>query len=336
MKAYLYCDQRSLNEATLYYVNLIKRCICIKGYTYEIAHSLKEMHNPQLIVTITEKYFLKAKLKYPRASTIYWAQGVDAEEAKMTLSNLKSYIRYLFRRFAEPIAIRKATILFCVSERMKEYFKDMYGYKDLGNCIIMPCYNLRLSNHFELSQYEKPTFVYAGNSSAWQGVDLFLDVYSLVEKVIENARIVLLTGDRDLFRQKIKEKGIKNFEIKFVPLVDLQEELHKYKYGFILRDEHIVNQVATPTKMNSYLANFLIPIFSDSVYDFKNNVKLDEFTIMATCPLNPKTIAEKIISFENKVHDFSNYKAIVESVFSTHYNDLKYEDKILKMLDRKL
>ena len=45
----------------------------------------------------------------------------------------------------------------------------------------MPCYNLPPSTYFNLDQYNTPTFVYAGNAAAWQGVDLMLDVYALVE-----------------------------------------------------------------------------------------------------------------------------------------------------------
>lgn len=326
MKAYLYCDKRSLNDATIYYVGIIKDCLTSLGYDYEICHSVFDIKKPDLILTITERYFCVAKFRFPFVKTIYWAQGIDAEEAKLTsLGGWRSTIRYYFRLFSENLAVNTSTLLFCVSDRMKSFFKDKYGYKDNGNCIIMPCYNLGISSDFDLKQYENPTFVYAGGSSVWQGVDFMLEVFFKIQKEIPESRLIILTGEKEIFQEKINSIGIKNFEIKYVPVDKLPEELHKYKYGFIIRDGHIVNEVATPTKMNSYLANYLIPIFSDAVDDFKKNIRLGDFSLMAQIPLSSDVISRRIIDFEKESHDYSIYEGIVNKIFDTHYNDNQYK-----------
>lgn len=323
-QAYFYCDPRSINDATTYYVNLIKDSLLDIGYVYTVVHKLSDIKEPRVILTITERYFLFAKFRFPRAKTIYWAQGVNAEEAKMTAKGLKGYIRYLFRLYSEKIAINRSDILFCVSNKMVEYYTAKYGFNNNDRCIIMPCYNLPISDSFDLKQYESPTFAYAGGRSAWQGVDFILEVYKLIENKIPFTKLIICTADCEVFEMKIKALGITNYEIKYVPIDCLQNELHKYKYGFILRDNHIVNQVATPTKMNSYLANYMIPIYSDSVQDFKDNIYLGEFQIMAKTPLNAEEISDQIIDFEKTNHDFSKYKEIVSRIFDNHYNDSKY------------
>lgn len=38
-----------------------------------------------------------------------------------------------------------------------------------------------------------------------------------------------------------------------MPVSQLNEEHAKYKFGFLLRMDDVVNNVATPTKYNSYL-----------------------------------------------------------------------------------
>ena len=76
----------------------------------------------------------------------------------------------------------------------------------------MPCYNLQLSKKFNEKQYEEPTFVYAGGASIWQGVDFMLDVYSNIEKKLPTSRLTLLTKDKDVFINKLKEKGINNYD----------------------------------------------------------------------------------------------------------------------------
>lgn len=330
--AYLYCDPRSLNDATNYYVGLLIKPLQANGYNVKTVHKLNEIKSPEIIITITEKYFFFAKLRFPSSKTIYWAQGVGAEEAKMHIQNFNQFLRFCFRRFTEPFAITKSDILMCVSDRQVEYYRDNYGLKDHGQIIVMPCYNLSISGKFDLKQYDSPVFAYAGNTSVWQGVDFMLDVYALVEKQLPNATLKLFSGNQEEFAKKCKDRGITNYELKYVPVNQLQEELHKCKYGFIIRDNHIVNLVATPTKMNSYLAAYMIPIFSDGVDDFNKNVQLDEYRLMINCPLDADIAAQEIVNFEKNHKDFSNYQKVVQAMFANHYND----DKYIKTISKKM
>lgn len=321
-----------MNEATTYYVAIIQRVLEKKGYSWKVVHKLKEIINPQVIVTLTERYFLMAKIRYPKVKTIYWSQGVSAEEAKIYVNNWLSGLRYLFRRTVEPMAIKKSSILLCVSRRMVEYYKETYGLKDRGQIVIIPCYNLPLGSMEDMDRYKTPTFVYAGNASTWQCVDEMLDVYSIIEKNLPNASLYIYSSDMEEFTRKIHERGIKNYQIKYVKVDVLQKEMKSYKYGFVIRDNHIINQVATPTKLNSYLSSFLVPIFSDGVAAFAENINLGQFTIMAHCPLNTTDIANKIIEFERTVRDFSTYEKVVNEVFLNYYNDTIYEQRLNKMI----
>lgn len=330
--AYLYCDPRSLNDATNYYVNLIKDCLIDRGYTYAVVHKLSDMKNPDVILTITERYFLCSKLRFPKVKTIYWSQGVSAEEAKIGIHGGKSLLRYFFRRVVEPIAIKRSDILFCVSDRMVKYYKEEYGLRDKGQIIVMPCYNLQPSKLGDSQRYNSPTFVYAGNISKWQCIDEMLEVYSIVEKKLPSSKLVIYSANKEEFKKLISNYGIKNYEIKFVSVDALGEEMLNYKYGFVIRDKHIINQVATPTKLNSYLSSYLIPIFSDGVDAFIENIDLGEFTLIAKCPLCANEIANQIITFEMGKHNYSDYIDIVNEVFRHYYNDEIYEAKLKLLL----
>lgn len=333
MKAYLYCDPRSLNDATRYYVNIIRKCVCRRGFDFETVHKLSEIKHPDLIITVTERYFLLAKLRFAKTRTIYWSQGVTAEEAKNVVTGLKSRARYLFRRMAEPVAVNKSSILFCVSDRMVEYYKEKYGLKDRGQIVVMPCYNLQPAGHGSPDRYARPTFVYAGNASSWQCADVMLDVYRNVEQSIPDAELVIFSNCADEFESKIRERGIRNYSIRYVSVEQLQEEMLNYKYGFVIRDKHIINQVATPTKLNSYLASYLIPVFSDGVAAFAENIDLGEFTIMAKCPLDAGKIAGQIVEFENSKHDFNKYPQCVDKIFREYFNDSVYEEQLDRHLE---
>ncbi len=338
MRLFFYCDKRSINDATSYYVDLIVKPLKEKGYEFKIVHALRDIHYPDIILTVTCKYFFCAKLKFPRCKTIYWAQGVSAAEARMSIKGIKSFMRFIIRAFTERIAVRRSNVLFCVSERMVQYYTETYHLRNMDKCIIMPCYNLALSDTFTVKQYETPTFVYAGGFNIWQGIDFMLDVYSRVEKAIPSSKLTILSNQKEQFSKAIEKYGIRHFEIKYVPLNQLSEELHKHKYGFIIRDNNIVNNVSTPTKMNSYLSNFLIPVFSDAVDSFVRHIDLGKYQIMVNCPLDAEIVAKKIVKFENTINDFYDYQSVVNRLFESYYNDDTYHSLIegmyLKILFR--
>lgn len=326
-KAYLYCDKRSLNDATIFYIDLVNDCLRIKGYDIFIVHQLDEIKKPTLIFTITNYYFVKAKLRFPFIKTINWSQGVEFEEVKMTRAYWKRFPFWLFEQFT----IWFSDMHLFVSDKMCEYYRNYFLYRGNGH-VIMPCYNLPLGKFSSVERFSSPSFVYAGGVSKWQGIDTLLDTYAKVEAQIPTSSLTMYCKENDYIYGEAQKRNINNIKVKYVSLDELQGELCQYKYGFILREKNWVNYVATPTKMNSYLAAYLIPIFSDGVDDFSLNINLGEFTIMAKTPLNPNAIAEQIVSFEKGEHCYEDYKSIVEGVFSRHYNDEHYKCQILKKL----
>lgn len=324
-KVYLFCDKRSLNEATLYYNEIVRKGLerAIGDIDFFVVDNLHEIKKPDYIYTITHHYFVLAKLRFPFAKTICWYQGIGYEEAKMNRPKWK----WPLFKFDEWFTTRKADYILFVSEQMRDYYKQFYGFKG-ENYTIMPCYNLQQSHRFDVEQYKKPTFAYAGGLSVWQGVNVLLDVYSIIEKNIPDAFLTLYCKATPALQQMIEKRGIKNYKIFFVPLDTLQEELHKHKYGFILREKSWVNLVATPTKMNSYLASYMIPVFSQGVDDFVKNIKLGDFTLCAKTPLEPQGIANQILDFEKSEHNYVEFKELVDEVFKKHYNDENYLSKI--------
>ncbi|MFH4294131.1 hypothetical protein WAJ58_23570, partial [Acinetobacter baumannii] len=83
--------------------------------------------------------------------------------------------------------------------------------------------------------------------------------------------------------------------IKYVSLENLDTELLKYKYGFLIRENHIVNNVATPTKMNSYLANGIIPIYLSFIDHFKVNFNEYDFIVAKE---KTQDVLNDIVNFE--------------------------------------
>ena len=61
-------------------------------------------------------------------------------------------------------------------------------------------------------------------------------------------------------------------EVDTLPADELKKEYEKAQYGFTLRDNIIVNEVACPTKLIDYVKYGIIPILkSDKIGDFVEN-----------------------------------------------------------------
>jgi len=182
---------------------------------------------------------------------------------------LKHFLRYLIMQNSEKEAFRRANVKIYVSESMKNYYQQKYGeYSEIS--IVFPILPDTLSYRAEsidekafrreLSLNEDDiVFIYSGGITKWQNVDLMLESFSKLSN--PKYKLIILTKDIEEFREKVNTKNLQDRTIiTFSPT----DEIYKYytiaNYGFLLRDDHILNQVASPTKLTEYLAWNIIPI----------------------------------------------------------------------------
>ena len=249
-----YLQDGDLNEATSYYIDIISRALLQQGEQVEKVFSLKLISPTDKVITIQSKAFFRVWLKNPKQYIINWYQGIVPEEAMcMFEDSLFKYARKYLWRFLEYFSLCKAKGNIFVSEAMWRHYQHIYGY-DKSNYCIMPCFNQELDlRQFTAEKYATPSFVYAGSLSRWQCIDRTLLLFKDIHALFPQATLTLLTKEKEKAISLCHKYGVKA-EIKFVASSELQQVLGAYKYGFIVRDDIAVNNVATPTKMNSYMA----------------------------------------------------------------------------------
>lgn len=324
-KIIFFLPKKTMNEATVYYVDILKHGFIKAGYSVEETEDLSDLKKINKIFVMSAKWCFIVKLFNPKAKIVTWFQGLGAEEALMTRNSL---VRKRLWNCVEFFALKFSWINIYVSERMHNYYQDTYRVKD-KNFFIMPCFNKKLNEDaFNLvDKYDKPSFVYAGGLDKWQCIEETLDIFCQIEKSIPAASLTLLTKDKIKAEELIKRYNIKNYKISFVGLNELDAELMKYKYGFLIRQDHIVNNVSTPTKMNSYLANGVIPIYTNVIDDFNENIRKSNYFVMLNAYDTVKTWKETITRFDSSssLIDFKgNFLNEVRLVFLTYYNQEKY------------
>lgn len=222
-------------------------------------------------------------LPFVKVKIVLDLHGVVPEELSMSNRKIKSFIYSI----CEYFAFKYISAAIAVSENMIKHYKKKYpSYKGMYLKYFIYPGNI-INNNFgkELANSsipnDKPVVIYSGNAQAWQNVQLMMKTIKKEGKPYE---YIILTGEPSFFLDLISRYGLEDFDIKIYS-VQPDELFPFYKranYGFILRDESIVNKVANPTKLIEYLSYGIVPIvLTDDIGDFLNYgyeyLKLDNF-----------------------------------------------------------
>ena len=320
------------NDATREYINILKDAVTeafgiteiktIYSVDYADDDDIFIVISPQAI--IKNKLFLTKKRKY-----IYWFQGVAPEEVRFLFKGLYTHIKAFIFQYTEKYVLKNARQILFVSEKLHQHYKAKYGYNK-NNYMIMPCFNQVLDESaFVESKYKTPKFVYAGSMAQWQCPEETISLFSEIKKSIPEATFTILTADQEQARKLLSQSNTEA-EVKYIPLKDLPTEMAKYKYGFLLREKMIINEVSTPTKMNSYIASGVIPIFSDVIGDFKDVFRSLKYSV--ACDNDYDGIIKKILEIENINIDSKDILNEYQSIFKSYYNRDAYVSSIAKRL----
>ncbi|MEC4116370.1 hypothetical protein VSP20_05240 [Myroides phaeus] len=318
-----FIPDEALNDATVYYCNLIEEAFVQNSFKVIWVKDKTTLEDGD-IVFIIRPLELGSSFK-KKIKIVSWFQGVGPEEYILLHNNsFKAKLGFVYLSFFECKMLKKAKICIFVSEAMRSFYENKYKINLKEKSVIIPCYNKKLDLSINSDRYCNLSFVYAGGLFAWQCIEKTLSVYKEVHKIDNNATLTLLTGQTEAAEDLVRKFDLKNVDVKYVKLDKLQEELSKYKYGFLLREDIVVNNVATPTKMNSYLASGLIPLYSPVVDSFNKHLRLGSFDLQLDVNKSSLVLAQKIIDFQKKEINSSLLLATYKDIFNNYYNDSKY------------
>ncbi len=198
----------------------------------------------------------------------------------------------------------------------------------------MPCFNeLKITESaFTQSKYDSNTFAYVGSLHEWQCFEDTLRLYSMIEEQSSNnVRLFVYTFQKEKAKEMISRYKIKNCVVDYVDKDELSERLKSVKYGFVLRKDCTVNNVATPTKFSNYLSNGIIPIYSSALKSFAEFDKARGIGIICDID-NLQGGVTTILESMNKKVDSNSVKKKCEGVFADYYNAEAYTKIICKKL----
>ncbi|MFC7419985.1 hypothetical protein ACFQNF_08810 [Iodobacter arcticus] len=188
--------------------------------------------------------------------------GVVPEEMLFEGNKMSAFIY----NWTEKITVKKSYSIISVTKMMAEHFKNKYD-RDCSFDLIIPIITHKVSS-LRLSKtrmFMAPLVIYAGGLQKWQNVPKMLEAV----KRNSSVRYRFLTGKPAEMLELAHNYGILNLEVKSVVPSLVEEHYLESDYGFLLRDDILLNKVACPTKGIEYLANGVVPIvLSKDVGDF--------------------------------------------------------------------
>ena len=199
--------------------------------------------------------FMKLKIQTPFIIDFH---GVAPEE-ELAEGNLKKAERLeSVERFLYSNSMKKVY----VSPGMQTHFELKYGRADdyLELPIISEIRLDKLSFQNTLETPKEDSYVYSGGLQSWQNIPEMMQVVERLEK-----SFTIATNQTSEFGKVLKE-NLKSFcTVGKYEKQNLLELYVKSSFGYVIRDDTTVNQVAFPTKLFEYLACGVIPIvkFSD-------------------------------------------------------------------------
>lgn len=323
---YIYLPERKYNmNAIDFYIKILEDAFRNNGEDVERISNLKVVKKGDRVVVIVVNDFVKVLLKKRSVKIYMWFQGITPEEMIMNLKGWERFKVNFIWTILEIMTLWFSKGNVMVSEAMVDHFRKKYGYKR-QNYTIMPCFNQELKpNAFSQSKYESPTFVYSGSLAKWQCFDTTIDTFKVILKAIPSAKLAIFTGMVDEAKRIVAEKGLSNVLVKNVPYTELEDEIKGFKYGFLIRDDLKLNNVATPTKMSSYIGCGIIPIYSPYIKDYDKQFKNKKYFVRVG---SEKEMIDKLVQLEREDILAKDVYEEYSEIFNTYYSRERYIEEI--------
>ncbi len=322
-----YFQEDIRNVTELYYTIIIKalnrshaHCIPLNKCSFRSALSIPRS---DFVLVTTLPSFLILYLTGHR-NFIYWYQGVAPEE---NYQILKSKWRYHIYSYLEKKSLKIVKYKIGISSFLFDHFESKYKCSlNRKYVFVMPCFNSELneSSFNSPTKYEHNVFCYAGGIQAWQGFDEILRIYEQIESQGGDVFLKIYSKDLSLAESIINNTGIKNYSLECVSQDKIDFALSDCKFGFIIRDNTVINNVATPTKMGTYLANGVIPIFSSSIWSY--NCLSKKYGYL--CCVEGCNVMDKIKELMDKKIEKDQILKEYKRLFFEYYNKQKYIEEL--------
>lgn len=328
---HLFAPPAQINDATSHYLASVTQALAHLGHRLVHSLDLADIPRNANVLTVECKSASRLSLRRPDTRLWQWLQGLYPEEARWQFD---SRLREVVWNRLEAWTLRRSEGVLMVSHAMQQHFAAKYPGLRLDST-VMPCVNSTLApDAFHLpGKYDRPSFVYAGGLQRWQCIEATLAAFAAINRKVPQATLTLLTADIDRAAAIVQSFGTPATTIAYVPVAELQRALAAFKYGFALRETHVVNRVATPTKVSSYMAAGVIPVMTRAAQDFAKHLGLVSPVVWLD-HLDADHVAGRVGALESQRLQAENVLAAYQAAFASYFDHTAYQPALRDFFQR--
>lgn len=207
---------------------------------------------------------------------VFDCHGTEADEILMCSRSIKHRAYAVVLKHYEKIAVDISSLIITVTNKQYQKWnidKKYVKYPMVPSPQFFDAYNYRKDIRKKLNiENDATVYVYSGGAAMWQMCNETIELYKRIEERDSKSLLLILTGRTDVFNELIKKYNIKNSRLLTVKYDDVPKYLDAADYGFCIRANHIVNNVASPTKILEYLARNVKPVITNCIGDFSDEL----------------------------------------------------------------
>lgn len=283
----------------------------IEFYFLNDTISLKEISNSNIYIRgidVFLKYFVL--LKFNKNKIIYDFRALVFVESYLRNS---SYLHSIFLFFSEMIAYYFADEICCVSNNLKEKLKKYFIIN--RRIFVFPCLIIGVNerNNKLLNKLDSTIkFVYLGSLSPWQKFDETIDLFKRISQEID-CKLTIISNDKLEVQNVLKKKDIKA-KILSLTHSEVLIELKNHHFGFLIRDNSLLNNISSPIKYLEYISSGVIPVITQGVGDYSKEVITNNIGVVTT--INFEIDIQNII----KMYNDQSLNKRTNDYYSLNYN----------------
>ena len=273
------------------------------------------------------KYYMLKKLLGLKYVIYYDFRGLISEESYFRNNNK---FKKKILQFVEKIIYKYADHLGTVSNNFAKYLNSKYGYRAVQ---VTPCgiNEVVLKNRQNFSLNDEIRFVYVGGLSKWQKFDTIVKIYASIENQVRTSLTVYTASQKEA-KDILLKHHVKNYNVETLNQKELLKVLPKYDFGFLIRDNILLNQVASPVKFLEYTSHGVIPIISEGIGDYTSLVKENNLGIILNNIINNEIIINEI---KKLLNDSSIFQRLFQFSQNFLWENLFQENTLCKRVSIK-
>jgi len=311
------------NWIKFFYYGVITSRKIIQLENIQVIHARSLM--PSIIALILKKVFFY-KVKF-----IYDNRGVFIEEEIYKGHWKNNSLKVALFKVLEKLVLKHSDAVVVVSNKFRDYLfsNEFISPKDKVKIFVIPNRTTNPYDEVETVPIENKkgtiiTGVYSGSSAKWQNVNGVIEFIKASESSDYQIRFNILTYNPEVFNKLIERNEISsnNVSIENVEPNEVSVKLRNANFGVMIRENNLINNVASPLKFAEYLNAGLPVVISKGIGDTEEIIKKYNIGVILEDDNYSKAVDEIVNLLEDEnIHTRCREAAKKEFDITTSFED---------------